>query len=307
VTFALLAYNQESFIREAVEGAFSQTYEPLEIILSDDYSSDKTFGILKAMAVEYNGPHNVILRQNKINKGLIEHVNHITSIMKGEILVFAAGDDISLPNRTKKIVSVFENNPKAFLVHSEVTEINEKGSIVGEGIPPIGINYEIEDLTKATGIYIGATGAIHKDLFKYFRSIIIKNTYEDQIYGYRAALIGEIKFLKEKLVNYRVGVGISYNSFNSSIIIKNRRKLLNHKIDTLKQKKLDLEKSNHSKLDQLNKINESEMSKCTASLDFYNRKMIFVSKLFSSQFSLYFSALYKETKYLTKHSLNFKV
>ena len=32
VTFALFAYNQEDYIREAVEGAFAQTYEPLEII-----------------------------------------------------------------------------------------------------------------------------------------------------------------------------------------------------------------------------------------------------------------------------------
>lgn len=38
VTFALFAYNQEKFIREAVEGAFAQTYESLEIILSDDCS-----------------------------------------------------------------------------------------------------------------------------------------------------------------------------------------------------------------------------------------------------------------------------
>lgn len=43
VTFALLAYSQEKYIREAVEGAFAQTYEPLEIILSDDCSSDRTY------------------------------------------------------------------------------------------------------------------------------------------------------------------------------------------------------------------------------------------------------------------------
>lgn len=41
ISFVLIAYNQERFIREAVEGAFSQTYSPLEIILSDDASSDR--------------------------------------------------------------------------------------------------------------------------------------------------------------------------------------------------------------------------------------------------------------------------
>ena len=47
VTFALFAYNQEKYIREAVEGAFSQTYQRMEIILSDDCSTDSTFDILK--------------------------------------------------------------------------------------------------------------------------------------------------------------------------------------------------------------------------------------------------------------------
>ncbi|HUF60663.1 MAG TPA: glycosyltransferase, partial [Verrucomicrobiales bacterium] len=50
VSFLLLAYNQEQYIHEAVEGAFSQTYSPLEIILSDDCSTDRTFEIMREMA-----------------------------------------------------------------------------------------------------------------------------------------------------------------------------------------------------------------------------------------------------------------
>jgi cellulose synthase/poly-beta-1,6-N-acetylglucosamine synthase-like glycosyltransferase len=38
VSFVLLSYNQEDFIIESVRSALSQTYEPLEIILSDDCS-----------------------------------------------------------------------------------------------------------------------------------------------------------------------------------------------------------------------------------------------------------------------------
>ena len=44
MTFVLLAYNQEKYIREAVDGALAQTYHPLKIILSDDCSSDRTLG-----------------------------------------------------------------------------------------------------------------------------------------------------------------------------------------------------------------------------------------------------------------------
>ena len=100
VTFAVIAYNQERFIREAVEGAFAQTYSPLEIILSDDGSSDKTFDVMQALVAKYDGPHHVMLNRNSKNLGLAGHVNHIMERATGDIIVLAAGDDISRPERT---------------------------------------------------------------------------------------------------------------------------------------------------------------------------------------------------------------
>ena len=67
VTFPLFAFNQEQYIREAIEGAFAQTYEPLEISLSDDVSSDDTFEIKVQMANEYSGVHSVKAVQQPIN------------------------------------------------------------------------------------------------------------------------------------------------------------------------------------------------------------------------------------------------
>ena len=92
VTFALFAYNQEQFIREAVEGAFAQTYEPLEIILSDDCSTDRTFEIMQVMAAKYKGPHQVQVRKNEKNLGLADHINEVVKVTHGQVVVVAAGD-----------------------------------------------------------------------------------------------------------------------------------------------------------------------------------------------------------------------
>ena len=70
ITFALFAYNQEAYVREAIEGAFAQTYEPLEIILSDDCSTDRTFEIMQEMAAAYRGPHRVRVNLNPVNLGV---------------------------------------------------------------------------------------------------------------------------------------------------------------------------------------------------------------------------------------------
>src|SRR3954469_5886970 len=126
LTFSIGAYNQEPFIRQAVAGAFAQTYSPLQIILSDDCSSDRTFEIMAEMAAAYRGPHEVVLNRNPKNRGLVAHVNRVVELMRGELLVVSAGDDISLPHRTTAVWEAWEaTGRKAFSVHSQVIHIDE--------------------------------------------------------------------------------------------------------------------------------------------------------------------------------------
>jgi len=76
----------------------------LEIILSDDASTDRTFDIMKEMAAVYHAPHTIILNRNPRNLGLCGHVNKIFyEIATGAWLVAAAGDDISLPERCQHV------------------------------------------------------------------------------------------------------------------------------------------------------------------------------------------------------------
>ena len=75
VSFILLGYNQEKFIREAISAAFSQIYSPLEIILSDDCSLvDDTFEIMKEMAerVAVATPKDIVIVKSE---GSIERTN----------------------------------------------------------------------------------------------------------------------------------------------------------------------------------------------------------------------------------------
>ena len=67
VTFAIFAYNQEATIAEAMAGALSQTYEPLEIIFSDDFSNDQTYQKMLDVVCCYDGPHQVRVRRNANN------------------------------------------------------------------------------------------------------------------------------------------------------------------------------------------------------------------------------------------------
>ncbi|MEW6563202.1 MAG: glycosyltransferase [Pseudomonadota bacterium] len=131
VTFALFTYNQERYVREAIEAAFSQDYHPLEIIISDDGSSDNTFKIIQEMAESYSGPHKVVVLQTDRNLGTLLHVARVAKISQGALLVLAAGDDISKPNRTRLCVDYWLRTG-AWGLYSKFDYIDDNGDLLSQ-------------------------------------------------------------------------------------------------------------------------------------------------------------------------------
>jgi glycosyltransferase involved in cell wall biosynthesis len=133
VTFALLAYNQEKYVRDAIQSAFSQTYVPLEIILSDDGSSDGTYRIMQEMAASYDGPHTVVVRRSEPNQGLVRHFMTVAGLAEGRLVIEAGGDDISKPERTMEIVRAWQETG-AWALYSRFDRISEDGGLVSENV-----------------------------------------------------------------------------------------------------------------------------------------------------------------------------
>jgi glycosyltransferase involved in cell wall biosynthesis len=65
VSYALLCYQQENYVRDAVRSALAQDLTPLDIVLSDDNSSDRTYEILEEEVKKYRGPNIITLNRNQ--------------------------------------------------------------------------------------------------------------------------------------------------------------------------------------------------------------------------------------------------
>ncbi len=213
-TFFLITYNQELYVREAIEGAFSQTYSPLEIVISDDCSTDGTFRIIEEISRGYEGPHKLVINRNPVNLGLIGHINSITTLSSGELIVYAAGDDISLPDRTKKLVECYlASERKASLIHSSVYLIDNAGNIQGSRTPEvIEHGMEIAEMALSGSLIIGATSAFTRKIEETFGPIRYHKCIEDLVMGFRSTLIGGLDSIKEPLVLYRHEAGITARS-----------------------------------------------------------------------------------------------
>ena len=207
VSFFVTAYRQEGYVRAAIEGAFAQTWRPLEILLSDDCSPDGTFRIMQEMAAAYDGPHTVILNRNPKNLGIVRHVDRIMELTTGELVVQNAGDDVSVPERTERLVAAWlASGRRAHAIHSARRRMDEAGGLhevfddrrVLARMTPL-------EVIRDHGTLVGATLAWSRQLWRVFGPLAPIPVFDDFPTCLRAALIGEIAYLPEPLLNYRSG------------------------------------------------------------------------------------------------------
>jgi len=208
VTMAFIAYNSELFIREAVESALAQTYSPLEIILSDDCSTDQTFPIMRELAARYRGPHRLVVNRNSTNLRA-QHVNRVLDMARGEFIVQIEGDDISVPERTATLVERWLAGGRSRdLICSYFAEINE------QGLPTGYIKKEVmfvPELTADVSTWrCGATGATASYTPKVYRKYgpIDRDVLSvDWVMPFRAWLEGGIDLVEKPLVKHRTHGG----------------------------------------------------------------------------------------------------
>jgi len=204
-----LTYNQADTVADAVASALAQDCPPLEIVISDDCSKDDTFAIVQKTIAEYAGPHRIVLNRNLQNLGLAGNIARIHDLSTGDVIIAATGDDISMPQRSARIMAAFvRENPLHVCSHAIVMDLN------GTELPGNfhrAAFYRPWTLAKVAGsdaLYIGATGAWAREVYTKYGPLN-PEAYEGLIFGFRAALEGRVCVLDEKLVRYRLGNGIT--------------------------------------------------------------------------------------------------
>ena len=207
VSFCLCVFNQEDFIREAVEGALNQDYPNLEIIISDDCSTDRTWEIITEIIANHT-EKNIILNRNRKNLGLSTHINKIYyQLTSGDYVALAAGDDISLPDRVSKTMDFLMKNNEVCavssnlrLIDSNSIEIKEKeyNNVIQNQI------FDLDDYTSDDYQHInGASRTVSRSLINAFPPLNTDCPTEDTPFLLRAFMFGKVAQLKDYLVKYR--------------------------------------------------------------------------------------------------------
>lgn len=118
------AWNAEPFIDKTLQALAAQTYPNLEVLISDDASTDRTAEICERLAAT---DHRFRVIRQSINLGWIGNVNALLQVAKGDYFLFAFHDDLLMPTYVERLVETLEKHPRAILAFSDIETIYTDG------------------------------------------------------------------------------------------------------------------------------------------------------------------------------------
>jgi len=124
ISVIIPAYNKSRLTVKTVESVLNQTYQPIEIIVVDDGSTDDTRGQLSRYADKIQYVY-------KENGGACSARNLGFKLSKGDYIGFLDCDDVYHPEKVQLSVNYLEDHPDDGWVHTAVDFIDEDGAIVG--------------------------------------------------------------------------------------------------------------------------------------------------------------------------------
>jgi glycosyltransferase involved in cell wall biosynthesis len=125
ITVAMITYNHEKFVGDAVRSILGQTYRDFELVIVDDGSTDGTAEVIRGLHDE----RIVYLRQE--NQGPSEARNTALRIARGTLIAQMSGDDVAEPARLERQVAHHRDRPNSVLF-SHCTFIGEDGSAIDD-------------------------------------------------------------------------------------------------------------------------------------------------------------------------------
>ncbi len=90
VSILIPVYNSGQYIEECIESALSQKYDRMEVVISDNNSTDNSWDIIK----RYEKRENVIINRNVSNIGPISNWKKCFQLSRGKWIKFLFSDDV---------------------------------------------------------------------------------------------------------------------------------------------------------------------------------------------------------------------
>lgn len=121
VSIVVLTYNSEATVIETLDSIKDQTYHNLELIVSDDYSTDNTVEVCRKWIAENERRFvRTVLLEVPKNSGVSANCNRAEDECRGEWMKGIAGDDLLYPDAIDRYIEYAASHPDAFFMFAHI-------------------------------------------------------------------------------------------------------------------------------------------------------------------------------------------
>ncbi|NJM45335.1 MAG: glycosyltransferase [Alkalinema sp. RU_4_3] len=120
VTVLIDNYNYEQYLSCAIDSALGQTYQSVEVIVVDDGSKDNSRAVIESYGDRIKSVF-------KVNGGQGSAFNAGLPEITGEIVCLLDADDVFVPDKLEKVVSLFQSMPEVDWVFHALQDVNAAG------------------------------------------------------------------------------------------------------------------------------------------------------------------------------------
>ncbi|HYH15160.1 MAG TPA: glycosyltransferase family A protein, partial [Flavisolibacter sp.] len=126
VSIIVITFNSEKYIAETLESIKEQTYNTIELIISDDHSNDETIEICESWLKENSDRFvrtQIVLSET--NTGIAHNCNRGILASRGEWIKVIAGDDALEPDMTRRYMQFAKLQSNAVAIFSRIEAYEE--------------------------------------------------------------------------------------------------------------------------------------------------------------------------------------
>ena len=125
VSIALCTYNGEAFLERQLETLVNQTYRNVEIVISDDNSTDETLLIIQKFSDEYSF---INLFKTDINLGFVKNFEKAIMHCSGDFICLCDQDDVW---NLSKVERLMNDIGSCNLIYHNSNFIDENDNVIG--------------------------------------------------------------------------------------------------------------------------------------------------------------------------------
>jgi Glycosyltransferases involved in cell wall biogenesis len=200
VSFIITAYNNRNFVSECVRSCLEQTYSNIEVVITDDGSTDDSHNILLS---EFGlNPAVKILKFEK-NSGKVSGFNNSFAHTTGEFIAVIGADDINYPDRIERQLMALENHNLTY-IDANMDKVDECGKLLESMCVrrKNGHCYTLEELVINPCIS-GNTLLFRRSAGQPFFPMDARLSHEDHWLPIMLAYQGQGMFLDKAVIRYR--------------------------------------------------------------------------------------------------------